>query len=97
MARQRMVTRTVEVNTASVMTLNTETAEVRIIDYKLGALPNNVDVLKILKKMYETDTIKLCAIKEFSTETVLYGMPEEQFIQLARVLPPRTNADSENE
>lgn len=38
MARQRMVTRAVEVNKYSVMTVNTETAEVRVIDYTLGAL-----------------------------------------------------------
>ena len=94
MARQRMVTRTVEVNKYSVMTLNTETAEVRVIDYAMGALDKNADAMKILKKAYETDTLKLCAITEHTSETLLYGMPEEEFIAKAKILPPRGNATS---
>ena len=94
MARQRMVTRTVEVNKFSVMTLNIETAEVLVIDYILGALDKNADVMKILKKAYETDTLKLCAITEHASETLLYGMTEEYFIANAKILPPRGNATS---
>lgn len=94
MARQRMVTRTVEVNKFSVMTLNIESAEVRTIDYTLGALDKNADVMKILKKAYETDTLKLCAITEHTSETLLYGMTEEDFIANAKILPARGNANS---
>lgn len=94
MARQRMVTRTVEVNKFSVMTVNTETAEVRVIDYTLGALDKNADAMKILKKAYETGTLKLCAITEHTSETLLYGMPEGEFIEKAKILPPRGNATS---
>lgn len=94
MARQRMVTRTVEINKFSIMTLNTETAEVRVIDYTLGALDKNADVMKILKKAYETDTLKLCAITEHTSETLLYGMTEEDFIANAKILPARGNATS---
>lgn len=94
MARQRMVTRTVEVNKYSVMTLNTKTAEVRVIDYTLGSLDKNADAMKILKKAYETDTLKLCAITEHTSETLLYAMPEEEFIAKAKILPPRGNAIS---
>lgn len=89
MARQRMVTRTVEVNTYSVMTCNTETAEVRIIDFTLGVIPMSADPMKLLKKAYETETLKLCAIQSHNTETLLYGMPEEDFIAHAKILPPR--------
>ena len=94
MARQRMVTRTVEVNKFSVMTLDTDKAEVRVIDYTLGALDKNADAMKILKKAYETDTLKLCAITEHTSETLLYGMPEEDFIAHAKILPPRGNTTS---
>ena len=94
MARQRMVTRTVEVNKFSVMTLNTDTAEVRVIDYTLGAIDKNADAMKILKKSYETDTLKLCAITEHTSETLLYGMPEEDFIYHAKILPARGSATS---
>lgn len=93
MARMRMVTRTVEVNTYSVMTCNTETAEVRTIDFKVGVIPQSIDPMKYLKKQYETETLKLCAITSHTVETILYGMPEDEFIKNATVLPPRTTAE----
>lgn len=93
MARMRMVTRTVEVNTYSVMTCNTETAEVRTIDFKVGVIPQSIDPMKYLKKQYETETLKLCAITGHITETILYGMEEAEFIKNATVLPPRSTAE----
>lgn len=93
MARERMVTRTVEVNTYSVMTCNTETAEVRTIDFKVGVIPQSIEPMKYLKKQYETETLKLCAITSHTVETILYGMPEDEFIKNATVLPPRTTAE----
>lgn len=93
MARMRMVTRTVEVNIYSVMTCNTETAEVRTIDFKVGVIPNSIEPMKYLKKQYETETLKLCAITSHTVETILYGMPEDEFIKNATVLPPRTTAE----
>ena len=92
MARMRMVTRTVEVNTYSVMTCNTETAEVRTIDFKVGVIPQSIEPMKYLKKQYETETLKLCAITSHTVETILYGMPEDEFIKNATVIPPRTTA-----
>ena len=93
MARTRMVTRTVEANTYSVMTCNTETAEVRTIDFKVGVIPQSIEPMKYLKKQYETETLKLCAITSHTVETILYGMPEDEFIKNATVLPPRTTAE----
>nr|DAG18656.1 MAG TPA: hypothetical protein [Caudoviricetes sp.] len=93
MARMRMVTRTVEVNTYSVMTCNTETAEVRTIDFKVGVIPQSIEPMKYLKKQYETETLKLCAITSHTVESILYGMPEDEFIKNATVLPPRTTAE----
>lgn len=92
MARMRMVTRTVEVNTYSVMTCNTETVEVRTIDFKVGVIPQSIEPMKYLKKQYETETLKLCAITSHTVETILYGMPEDEFIKNATVIPPRTTA-----
>ena len=93
MARMRMVTRTVEVNTYSVMTCNTETAEVLTVDYKVGAIPQSIEPMKYLKKQYETETLKLCAITSHTVETILYCMPEDEFIKNATVLPPRTTVE----
>ena len=90
MARERMVTRTVEVNTFEVMTVNVETADVQIREFKLyGEYDKKKDSLTLLKKQYETETLKLVNITNHSVKTVLYGMPERMFIELSEVLPPR--------
>ena len=90
MARERMVTRTVEVNTFEVLTVNVATADVQIRVFKLGCeYDKKKDALTLLKKQYETETLKLVYITNHSVETVLYGMPERVFIEMSAVLPPR--------
>ena len=97
MARKRMVTRTIEQTTAKVMTLNVVTAEVSITPYTIsGELTGDV-LLKALQDTYQTDTMKLVHVVESSVESVLYGMEEEEFIKLAKVLPKRYVTVSESE
>lgn len=91
MARERMVTRTVELTVAEVMTLDTTTAEVRIIPYEIGGgLTDNAAILKAVKKLHETDTFKCVAVQSVSVEEILYGMTEIDFIKHAKILPSRT-------
>ena len=92
---KRMVTRTIELNTYTVRTMNIETAEVRDIDYTVGTTYKPGDVLKQLRVEYETDTFKLVAVINHTTETRLYGMDEQTFINNAVILPPRTKSDPE--
>lgn len=91
MARERMVTRTVELTIAEVMTLDTTTAEVRVIAYEIGGgLTDNNAILKAVKKLHETDTFKCVAVQSVSVKEILYGMSEVDFIKHAKVLPSRT-------
>ena len=91
MARERMVTRTVELTIAEVMTLDTTTAEVRVIAYEIGGgLTDSVSILKAVKKLHETDTFKCVAVQSVSVKEILYGMTEQEFIAHAKVLPPRS-------
>ena len=90
MARKRMVTRTIEQTTAQVMTLDVTTAEVQVKSYPIGGRFNDEELLKKLKKLFETDTLKLVHIESQTCEEVLLGMDEEDFIRLAKVLPSRT-------
>lgn len=89
MARKRMVTRTIEQTTAKVMTLNVVTAEVTITSYTTSGALTGDTLLKSLQDTFQTDTMKLVHIVESSVESVLYGMEEEEFIKLAKVLPKR--------
>ena len=90
MARERMVTRTVELSVCEVMCMNTTTAEVKINTYEIGGgLTDEKALLKAVKKLYETDTFKCVAISKVTQKEILYGMPESRFIELATILPPR--------
>lgn len=90
MARERMVTRTVELSVCEVMCMNTTTAEVKINTYEIGGgLTDEKALLKAIKKLYETDDFKCVAISKVTQREILYGMPESKFIELATILPPR--------
>ena len=90
MARERMVTRTVELSIATVMCLNTTTAQVETVAYEIGGgLTDEKAILKAVKKLHETDTHKCVAIQSVEQKEILYGMPESEFIAHATILPPR--------
>lgn len=89
MARKRMITRTITQTTAQVMTLNVTTAEVQIKSYDIGGQYTDEELLPKLKKIFETDTLKLVHIEAQDCKELLLGMSEEDFIRLAEVLPPR--------
>lgn len=97
MARKRMVTRTIEQTTAKVMTLNVDTAEVTITPYTISGELTGDALLKALQDTYQTDIMKLVHVLESTVESVLYGMEEEEFIKLAKVLPKRYVTVSESE
>ena len=90
MARKRMVTRTVEQTTAQVMTIDVTSAEVQVRLYDIGGKYSDEDLLKALQKIFQTDTLKLVHIESQTYKEVLLGMDEDEFIRLAKVLPPRT-------
>ena len=90
MARERMVTRTVEFTEAEVMCVNVNTADVAIRHFIVtGTFDNNEKLMKSLKKAYETEEVKLVNLQNSRVTEQLYGMTEEMFIQMATILPPR--------
>lgn len=89
MARERMITRTVEQTKVRIMALNVNTVEVNFIETTIGGVYDTEALMKKLKKMYETEELKLVHIEQQETEEVLLGMTEEDFIKYAKVLPPR--------
>lgn len=96
MSRKRMITRTVEQTTAKVMTLDVTTAEVQVLTYDIGGQYTDEELLKKLQKLFQTETLKLVHIESQTCKEVLLGMEEEDFIRLAKVLPPRaTNKDED--
>ena len=90
MAKVRMVTRTVEQTTVSIMCLDVATAEVSTRDFILsGSFDDFNLLLKEARKRYETDILKLVHIENVHVNQLLYGMPESDFIRFATILPLR--------
>ena len=96
MARVRMVTRTINVSVLDVMCVDTSSSEVTVKQFELtGETLSNEKALKILKKEYETDTLKLVAIQKTEVREEMYGLKETDFIKVAKKLDPATRKEME--
>lgn len=98
MARVRMVTRTIESTTATCMCINPMTGTVTHNDYTISqSFIDTAIILKHVKKVYETETNIIVAVENSEVHETLYGMTEQQFMELAKILPPRTASNDETE
>lgn len=93
MARERMVTRTVEMTVATFMTVDVVTAEILNVDHVIPGSFDNAGLMKYAEKNLATDTVKYVAVVSSEYREVLYGMPETMFIKLAKPMPPRGSAE----
>lgn len=98
MARVPMITRTITTTEVNVMCLDVEKGEPINKDVTISrTFKDDEKLLKEVKKIIETDTIKVVHIVDKREVETLYGMPEQEFIDHATVLPPReTNKETEN-
>ena len=91
MARERMVTRTINVTMATAICMDVSTVETSVRTLELTGETYTPDkALQALKKIYETDTFKVVAISDLDTVEKLYGMPEVDFLKVAQELDPET-------
>lgn len=91
MARERSVTRTINVTTVKAITMDIETKAVSTQDFTIsGDTPTRDSALKQAKKLYETSTLKIVAIESLETVEKLYGMTEVEFLKYAKELDPQT-------
>lgn len=90
MARERMVTRTVVATEVNALCLNIETAEPFNKTVILsGTFKDKQAIERAAKKAIDTDIEKCVTVVEYTEKETLYGMTEQLFIELAKVLPPR--------
>lgn len=91
MARERQITRTINVTTATAVCMDITTMENETRALVItGDVPSQDKVLKDLRKLYDTDTFKVVAIKEMTTVEKLYGLSEVDFLKYAVELDPET-------
>lgn len=98
MARVPMVTRTIVATKANVMCLDVQEGEPFNMDVTVPrTYKDNEALLKKVKPLIETDTVKAVHIVDSEEIETLYGMTEQEFILYAKVLPPRNVANSDEE
>ena len=98
MARVPMVTRTIVSTKVVLMCVDVNAGETCT---KTVTLPrtykDDTALLKQAKKVLETDELKVVHVLSKEEQEQLFGMTEQQFIEVASVLPPRTEKETEQE
>jgi hypothetical protein len=89
MARKRMVTRTITSTKVTATVYNIEKDEIQTLEYKLSGELSTDDAIKVITK--EHKEVRPLKVTEVTAQEELYGMTEEKFIELAEILPTRTN------
>lgn len=90
MARVPMVTRTIITTKANVMCLDVQAGEpFNEVVTVPRTYKDNETLLKKVKPLIESETVKAVHIVGVEEIETLYGMTEQDFIQYAKILPPR--------
>lgn len=90
MARVPSVTRTIQTTKCKVLCIDVENERPFTQEVVLPrTYKDERSMLKKLKPMLESETVKVVHVQDFTVESTLYGMTEEEFISVAQVLPPR--------
>lgn len=83
---KRMVTRTLVMTEGTAVAINIEFLQPTEFSFQIpGEYKTPEQIMKILPV---EDGIKVIAVKNVEKKEVRYGMPEVEFIQNAKVLPP---------
>lgn len=85
-----MVTRTLTITSVEVMAVDITIATTGTARFDIVGDHTFDTALKAVKELYETDTLKIITITDLVLNDYLFGMPESDFIKMAKVLPPRT-------
>ena len=93
MARTPMVTRTIKTTKVNVMCLDVQAGEPC---NKVITVPRTYNddeaLMKKVRPLLETETLKAVHIVGKQEIETLYGMTEQDFIEHAKLLPPRNTA-----
>lgn len=96
MARVPMVTRTIVATKVNVMCLDVQAGEPcnRIVTVP-RTYKDYEALMKKVRPLIETETLKAVHIVDKEEIETLYGMTEQEFIEHAEVLPPRNSTEKE--
>lgn len=84
---KRMVTRTVTITTGTAVVIDVNDLTVTTMPFQLsGEFKTPEHIMKRLKTIDQD--INVITVRDIEKKEVRYGMPEDEFIQNAKVLPP---------
>lgn len=96
MARKPMVTRTLQSTTVTALCMDIASAEPCNRTLTIPrTYKSEKDIMKVVKPILETDAIRVVAIVDTAVNEALYGMTEQEFLEYAHLMPPRSTADEE--
>ena len=93
MAKEKMVTRTIEFALVTTMFVNVKTQQFGTTQYKLSGDVTHEKALTYIQKHFDNEEIKHVSVTDYSRGTKLYGMTETKFIENSIELPPRATED----
>lgn len=98
MARLPMVTRTITTTKVNVLCLDIEHEEpCNMVITIPRTYKDEETILKKVKPLLETESLKVVHVVDTETEETLYGMTEQEFVELAHPLLDRTGKTEETE
>ena len=88
--RERMVTRTITATVATALCMDIVNATATTKELEIsGTFKSDSDLLKVLKKKYDTSDLVVVAIQKTETKEKLYGMTETDFMKYAKEIESR--------
>lgn len=92
MARQPQVTRTIQTTKCNVLCIDLANEKPFTQEVILPrTYKDERSMMKKIKPIVENDNVKAIHVQNFTVESTLYGMTEEEFISVAQILPARTS------
>lgn len=86
---KRMVTRTVVMTAGTAVAINIESLQPTEFSFQIpGEYKTPEQIMKKILPAEDGIKVKVIAVKNVEKKEVRYGMPEDEFIQNAQVLPP---------
>lgn len=92
MARQPQVTRTIQTTKCNVLCIDLANEQPFTQEVILPrTYKDERSMMKKIKPIVENDNVKAIHVQNFTVESTLYGMTEEEFISVAHIIPARTS------
>ena len=98
--RKPSITRTIKTANVTVLGADLSISELvnRTFPVYASEFPKKPEKqFEYMRKMYESDSFKISQIVDISTVEKTYTMPLAQFLELAEVVEPKQNAETETE